>query len=296
MTTRALITGIRGFTGVYLADALAHAGWDVFGTVSTSEPEEANSFACDLGDTGRLTEIIASVRPVAVIHLAAISFVAHGDISEIYQANLLGTVNLLQACAESKVPLRKVLLASSANIYGNVESDGLDESTQPAPANDYAVSKLAMELAARLWFGRLPIIIARPFNYTGVGQSENFLLPKIVAHFRRRAPVIELGNRDVFRDFSDVRRVVEVYRRLIESPVAGDVFNVCSGKAYSLESALAIMRAITGHAIEVQTNPAFVRSNEIKHLVGSRAKLDAAIGEIPVIPLEETLRWMYEAA
>lgn len=158
------------------------------------------------------------------------------------------------------------------------------------------MSKLAMEYAARLYAGRLPLIMARPFNYTGVGQAESFLIPKIVNHVRRRAPLIELGNLDVARDFSDVRNVVQLYRRLLEAPAAvGQTFNVCSGQAWSLNEVLAMVREISGHDFEVRVNPAFVRQNEVKTLLGSRARLDAVVGEVPEIALRDTLRWMLEA-
>jgi nucleoside-diphosphate-sugar epimerase len=172
----------------------------------------------------------------------------------------------------------------------------IDESVLLAPANDYAVSKLAMEHMARLWLDRLPIFITRPFNYTGVGQNGNFLVPKIVAHFSAKARKIELGSLDVAREFSDVRMVAAAYRRLIDVAPAGETFNVCSGIAYSLSEVLAMMSDIAGYKIAVKVNPAFVRSNEVKRLVGSNAKLKRSIGDLPLIPLSETLRWMYSAA
>jgi nucleoside-diphosphate-sugar epimerase len=136
--------------------------------------------------------------------------------------------------------------------------------------------------------------MVRPFNYTGVGQSLNFLIPKIVDHFRRRAPLLELGNLDVVRDFSDVRSVVHRYRLLLESNSRGDVFNVCSGQGYSLFEILQIMREVSGHNPEIKVNPAFVRVNEVHRLVGSDKKLNATVGEVPDIPLRETLQWMFD--
>ena len=149
---------------------------------------------------------------------------------------------------------------------------------------------------ARLWFDQMPITMVRPFNYTGAGQSLNFLLPKIVDHFKRRAPVLELGNLDVVRDFSDVRSVVKRYRLLLEKEQAGQVFNVCSGQGYSLLEVLQMMREISGYDPEIRVNPAFVRANEVHRLIGSRTKLDTVIGVVPDVPLRDTLKWMLESS
>jgi nucleoside-diphosphate-sugar epimerase len=139
-------------------------------------------------------------------------------------------------------------------------------------------------------------VVVRPFNYTGVGQAESFLIPKIVNHVRRRVPLIELGNLEVARDFSDVRTVVQCYQLLLEARAAvGQTFNVCSGRAWTLNEVLDMVREISGHSFEVRVNPAFVRQNEVKLLVGSTAKLEAAIGAQPAIALDDTLRWMLEA-
>lgn len=299
--SKILVTGADGFTGRYLAAELQRAGYEVHGLVHKpvalgKVPGVRALHVADLSDAARLAAVVNEVQPDKVAHLAAIAFVAHGDIEAIYRTNLVGTRHLLEALAQSNAPLDAVLLASSANVYGNSVGGVLDENTPPAPANDYAVSKLAMEYAARLYAGRLPLIMARPFNYTGVGQAESFLIPKIVDHVRRRAPVIELGNLDVARDFSDVRNVVQLYRRLLEAPAAvGQSFNVCSGQAWSLNELLTMVREISGHDFEVRVNPAFVRQNEVKTLLGSRAKLDAVVGEVPEITLRDTLRWMLEA-
>ena len=293
---RALITGIAGFTGRHLQSELEAAGHEVFGLTHAGGAQSDTVIACDLCNAADLRSAVDRVQPDFVAHLAAVAFVAHGDVDAIYRTNVVGTRNLLAALAAQTKKPRAVLLASSANIYGNATAGVIDESVTPAPANDYAVSKLAMEYMASLWRSQLPITFVRPFNYTGVGQSTDFLLPKIVDHLRRRAPVIELGNLDVERDFSDVRMVVEAYRRLLEAQAAsgrsGDVFNVCSGRGYTLREVLTLGAEIAGHTPEIRVNPAFVRANEVKKLVGSKAALESAIGVLEAISLERTLIWM----
>jgi len=292
---RALVTGLRGFTGEYVARELRDAGYRVFGTATPGDAvAEPGVFAVDLCDRAALAAMVEEVQPDVVVHLAGIAFVGHGDAEQIYRVNVAGTRNLLEALASLRKPPSAVLLASSANIYGNASVPVIDENVAPAPANDYAVSKLSMEYMARLWMDRLPIIIARPFNYTGVGQSENFLLPKIVSHFRRKAETIELGNLAIARDFSDVRMVAWSYRRLLAAAPAGQAFNICSGRSHSLAGVIDMMSEIAGYRIEVRVNPAFVRANDVLTLTGDNARLAGVVGAIPTRPLSETLRWMYE--
>ncbi|QNP49867.1 NAD-dependent epimerase/dehydratase family protein [Diaphorobacter aerolatus] len=290
---RALITGINGFTGHYLTRELERHGWEIWGLGSQAENHQPRCRAVDLLDISALNDWVGEVQPQAVVHLAAIAFVAHSDAKAFYDVNLVGTRNLLAALAGLARAPERVLLASSANIYGNTTGGALDETTVPNPANDYAVSKLSMEYMARLWYDKLPITLARPFNYTGVGQSGSFLLPKIVSHFQRKANLIELGNMDVSRDFSDVRDVVSAYRRLLESDLAkGEVVNVCSGRLVSLREVLAMAEKITGHSMNAVTNPAFVRANEVQSLCGDASKLNTLVGSWSPRPLYETLEWM----
>ncbi|MFJ2972512.1 MULTISPECIES: GDP-mannose 4,6-dehydratase [Pseudomonas] len=288
---RALVTGINGFTGRYMAAELQANGYEVIGT--GSQPSAAPDYhQVDLADGPGLRALLAELQPDVIVHLAAIAFVGHGAADAFYQVNLIGTRNLLEAIAACGKTPECVLIASSANVYGNVSEGMLDEHTPPAPANDYAVSKLAMEYMAKLWCDRLPIVITRPFNYTGVGQAENFLLPKIVSHFQRKAPAIELGNLDVWRDFSDVRAVVRAYRGLIEARAVGQTVNVSSGITHSLREVIAKCSAITGHTLDVQVNPAFVRANEVKTLCGDNARLRALVPGWETPDLDETLGWM----
>lgn len=290
---RALVTGINGFTGRYVAAELSAAGYRVYGLGSLPSAQ-ADYFQVDLQDEAALAEVIGQVKPDVVVHLAAIAFVGHGDANAFYSVNLQGTRNLLQALSDSGHPLDAVLIASSANVYGNSTEGKLGEETPANPANDYAVSKLAMEFMARLWVDKLPIFITRPFNYTGVGQADNFLLPKIVKHYKSKAAVIELGNIDVWRDFTDVRALSKAYVALLRVKPIGETINVCSGRTYSLRDAVDLCEKITSHHLDIRVNPAFVRPNEVKILCGDATKLRSLVGDWDTPPLEETLRWMLE--
>lgn len=278
---RTLVTGLAGFTGNYLREELARAGHEVVG------------LEADLTDAPAVEAEVRWVQPEWVVHLAGIAFVGHGDQNDFYKVNLLGTRNLLSSVAGCARRPSCVLLASSSNVYGDSPEGVLLEESPEHPTNDYAVSKLAMERMAHLWYDRLPLVIARPFNYTGVGQSEAFLVPKIVAHFRARAAVIELGNLDVWRDLSDVRSVVRAYRRLLEECPARQTVNVCSGRTYALREILALMEEIAGYHIEVAVNAEYVRPSEVRRLCGDPSRLRRLIGDWHTPPLDETLRWMY---
>lgn len=298
---RVLVTGASGFTGRFMTAELQGQGCTVISAGSRPPPKSGphpyEYLPVDFRDPQQVTRLVEEARADHVIHLAAVAFVAHGTADDFYKVNLLGTRNLLQALAGAKHQASRVLIASSANVYGNATEGVIDESVAPAPANDYAVSKLAMEYAARLWQDRVPLVISRPFNYTGVGQEANFLVPKIVSHFAERAAEIELGNTDVSRDFGDVRAVCTAYRKLLQAPGAvGETVNVCSGVAHSLGDIIRLCADITGHHLRVRVNPAFVRQNEVKTLHGSNAKLKGLIGTWSCPPLKETLRWMLAAA
>lgn len=295
MSKRTLITGISSFTGPYIARELLDRNHEVFGLsqVGDSRFEGVNFLQGNLLDVRSLTAAITACNPDYIIHLAAITFVPHGNVAEIYETNVVGTRNLLDALVEVGCSPEKVILASSANVYGNSVEGQLDESTPFSPANDYAVSKVAMEYMAAIWADRLPISFVRPFNYTGRGQADKFLIPKIVTHFQQGKRVIELGNTDVIRDFSDVRFVAKSYAELLTAGQPGAAYNLCSGEDYSLNFVIETMNHLAGYDIEVQVNPAFVRANDVRRLVGENGKLLAACPGLAPIPLAQTLNWMY---
>lgn len=283
MAGRLLITGADGFTGRHFVSAAASAGIDTLELVA------------DLTDEQALRAELRGQAIDRVLHLAAISAVTHADAMELYRVNLFGTLNLLTALAEELPERPRVVVASSANIYGNATRSPIDENTPPAPVNHYAMSKLAMEHMARTDNIQLPVVIARPFNYTGVGHDERFVIPKIVAHFRERRPLIELGNLWVEREFNDVRTVCAAYLGLLEHGTPGAAYNVCSGRAYSLTEVLATLTELTGHSPEIRVNPDFVRANEVDRLCGDPGRLYRAVGELQHPPLRATLEWMLSA-
>lgn len=288
-----LITGSRGFTGRYLRLQFQQADYRVVGMV-TDNPL-ADGVCCDLTDKAAVLKVLETVKPDGIIHLAAMSFVAHGDDSAFYQLNTVATLNLLEAVAQIGLQPDKIIIASSANVYGNTPLEKISEDCPVNPANHYAASKVAMECLVKNWFDKLPIVITRPFNYTGIGQRKQFLVPKIVSHFCQKKPVIELGNLDVARDFSDVHDIAQAYVKLFESPVNGEIVNLCSGQVTSLARIIGMMNTLAGYEIDVRVNPDFVRANEIKTLGGDNNKLHRLTGFVPTTPFIETLETMYLA-
>lgn len=278
-----LLTGADGFTGRHLAATAVQRGFNIL-------PLQA-----DLLDAEAIMHEVSGREFAFVIHLAAISAVTHSDELALYRANVIGTQNLLQAL--ERLPRRptRVVLASSANVYGNAATSPVDETCPPAPANHYAMSKLAMEHIAAWYTDRLPIVIVRPFNYTGRGHDERFVIPKLVRQFSRRSAVVELGNLDVEREFNDVRTVCCAYLELLQHGADGSVYNLCSGRGYSLTQVIDMLVKLTGHRPQIRVNPDFVRANEVHRLCGDPARLEACIGKVTHPPLEQTLAWMLES-
>ena len=275
-----LVTGSQGFTGRYVKEELLRNNHEVI------------DLDANLLDKKALDIEIQSKEIDAVIHLAAIAFVQHSDVNAIYENNIIGTRNLLNTLAEYVPNIKHVLIASSANVYGNTRLEKITEDTPLNPANDYAISKVAMEYMAKLWMDRLPITITRPFNYTGVGQSEDFVVPKIVKHFIERKDFIELGNLNVWREFNDVRTIAGIYRRLIEHQPLYAAVNLCSGVTYSLKEIIEMVSLITNHKLNIKLNPNLFRDSEVKRISGDTKKINLIINEIEFITLKDTLSWM----
>lgn len=275
-----LLTGANGFTGRH------------FVRTAQQHEHEVISIASDLTDAATLKQQISQLDPDFVVHLAAISFVGHANANEFYSVNVIGTLNLLDALITLKNPPKRVLLASSANVYGNCEYSPITEGQTPNPINHYAMSKLAMEYLAKNYLDRLPLFFVRPFNYTGPGQAQSFVIPKLITHFAQCAQTIELGNIEVEREFNDVRFICDAYLRLLHLSKPGAIYNICSNQPVSLKSVIQLLTELTGHHIGININPNFVRSNEIHRLCGDPEKLRRTIGTIESPKLLDTLQWM----
>ena len=277
-----LISGAHGFTGRHLITMARARGYAV------------HALRADLMRLDDLRNEVAQVNPDFVVHLAGVSFVGHAEIDAFYRINVLGSLHLLDALASLDTKPQSILMASSANVYGNCAESPITETQSPAPVNHYAASKLAMEHMARTRLDGLPVFFTRPFNYTGAGQSPDFLIPKLVQHFAGHSAVVELGNMDVEREFNDVRFVCDAYLRLLQRAVPGETYNVSTGRTYSLREVLALLTDLTGHPVEARVNPAFVRPHEISRLCGDSTKLLNCIGNVDRFDLRDTLDWMLQ--
>jgi GDP-6-deoxy-D-talose 4-dehydrogenase len=285
---RILVTGADGFTGQHLS-AMAQA-----------DGHTILALQANLTDSDAVRIEVQKLQPSHAIHLAAISFVGHATEKAFYDINLFGTLNLLTALIALEMRPASVLLASSANIYGNCQTSPISENQMPAPRNHYGVSKLAMEHMARTYGDRLPVVISRPFNYTGPGQSIDFVVPKLVHHFKQTATRVRLGDLKVRREFNDVQMVCRAYLGLLQHGVPGETYNVCSGQPHTVQDVIDTLIQLTGHRIGIEIDPGLLRPNEVHHLCGNPAKLHALLSPYGMLlrnpPLKETLTRMLTAS
>jgi len=280
-----LLTGANGFVGQMMQAAL---------------PCVALPDGLDLRDRAALGAAIADIRPDTVIHLAAQSFVpaSFKNPRETFDINLYGTLNLLEAL-QSVGFQGRMLFVGSGDTYGQVPEAALPvRETHPLhPRNPYAVSKVAAEALCYQWSqtSGFEIILVRPFNHIGPGQSPRFAIAdfaKQVMEIRlgRRAPVLQVGDIDVTRDFTDVRDVVRAYALLLEQGRNGGIYNVCSGREYSIRDLLQKLIALAGVDARIEQDPARLRPAEQRRMVASFEALHRDTGWLPLIPIEQSLQ------
>jgi nucleoside-diphosphate-sugar epimerase len=289
---RVLVTGGTGFTGRALVTRLRSEDYEVISL--SHDAAGPDSLKADLRNFDGLEKLLSYISPDVVVHLAGIAAPSHQNVQEIYAANVVGTANLLAALVGKKLRPRLVVVASSAQVYDVANAVmPLNENASLAPKNHYAVSKRTVEEIAGLYSSHYPIVVTRPFNYTGPGQPKNFIVPKIVQHYAERRSEINVGNLDLFRDISDIRRVVEAYVRLISSAIEPTTVNICSGRAVYLGDILKTMENISGHVIKIITDSSLIRSNDPHTFIGSPSRLLALVGDLPNPEFRETLLSMY---
>lgn len=298
MKHRVLITGATGFIGSRIYYSLKKAGIPVVGTTTALTSSDPNIKNVDFSDVEALKIFIKEFSPTDVVHLAAITNVMHGDISEIYRVNVLFSENLLEAVTDVCPKGTSVIMTSTAGVYGNSTEPYLHENITPSPNNHYSYSKMVMESICNNFRDDLNIRIVRPFNIIGKGQSINFLIPKLVSRFVNREQNILLGNIESIRDYISVEDCVSVYMYLIlnkcsfESPL-----NICSGIGHSAKDAISILENVAGYHINYSIDNSFVRKNEVWKLVGDSTRLNALDKKIKFIndDFNAILKDMYES-
>lgn len=285
---RAFVTGGHGFVGPWLTRHLEEKGDEVV----APGPE------VDITDGDAIAETMADARPDAVYHLAALSNVSESwkHPARTFEVNAVGTLHVLEA-ARSVDPHPRVLLVCSSEVYGAVAPDHIPivEDTPLRPVTPYAASKVAAEflgVQAHLGHG-LPVVRVRAFNHVGPSQSGAFVVSdlarRIVEAESDGTKVLRVGNLSPQRDFTDVRDVVRAYRLLIEGGAAGEVYNVCSGRAVAIEELARRLLELAGADLVLETDPALVRPVDVPVLVGEPTRIRATVGWEPTIPLDETL-------
>ncbi len=300
---RALVIGAAGFVGRFLVQHLLEQGDEVFAT-TLREPIELpqeRTFALDITSAASAAEVFEQVRPDVVYHLAGISFVpeAEADFDKALQVNVGGTANVLRH-AHLVSRRTAVLFVSSAEVYGQVEPSDLPirESTPLRPANNYSLSKRMGELLVERYARQnaLTCTIVRPFNHIGPGQSSRFVASNFALQLARIAhgkapPVLQVGNLEARRDFSDVRDIVRAYRMLAHQE--GGVFNLGSGQSRPIHSLLDGLIRVSGLKVRIEQDPARMRGPEVPELYASFDRAESVVGWRPQVPIEQSLSDIY---
>jgi GDP-4-dehydro-6-deoxy-D-mannose reductase len=310
---RVLVTGVTGFAGSHLVDyLLAQGGCEIHGIQRwRSRTENIEHFAdkialheCDLRDATNTHEIVARIKPDWIFHLAAQSFVPTSWVAptESLTTNVLAQVNIFEAVRRLGLKTR-IQLACSSEEYGMVYPNEVPirETNPLRPLSPYAVSKVAQDmLGYQYWMSwKVDSVRTRGFNHEGPRRGPVFVasdFAKQIADIEkgRKKPVLSVGNLEAQRDFTDVRDMVRAYVLALEKCEPGEVYNICSGKAWTIQKVLDYLLGLTTAKIEVKQDPARLRPSDVPILLGDNSKFVKATGWQPTIPFEQTLRDMLE--
>jgi len=296
---KAFITGISGFVGKHLADFLISKHIEVFG-IDIADGFERNSKVhyskADIFDSKALTDLLSNINPDYIFHLAGYSSVKKSfEQPELCKKiNVLGSKSLFDAVLASGIQ-PKILIISSADIYGIPKKLPLVETHELHPVSPYAESRKEQEELCRYYYDtyNLHIIIARSFPHIGPGQQPIFVVSdfaKQIAEIENgKEPVIRVGNLKARRDFIDVRDVVKAYLLGVEKGKTGEIYNICSGTSYSIKEILDMLLSLTTVKIKVKQDLQRVRQNDIPDLRGDNSKFFQQTGWSPRIALKTTL-------
>jgi GDP-4-dehydro-6-deoxy-D-mannose reductase len=304
---RAIITGLKGFVGPYLAADLRSSGIEPVG-ISLGDwlvphpvlTDGLRIHDADICDREAVQKIVADEQPELIFHLAAVSHVptSRAKPALTFDVNVGGTLNVLEAARLAEHRPR-VLIVSTGNLYGDSDSGetGFSESSPVHTTSPYSSSKLIGEQLARSYVDEygMDVVIARPFNHTGPGQAPSF----VASEFARGVaeclvqgipPYIKTGALEPRRDFSDVRDVVRAYVLLAEKGRAGETYNVSSGRLTAIGDVIRVLSQVSHQEVTTEQDPSRMRAREIMRLGGDSSKLRSELGWSPQIPLETTMR------
>jgi GDP-4-dehydro-6-deoxy-D-mannose reductase len=305
---KALITGISGFAGSYLAEFLLDKDYKVFGTFYDKSTfsnlngfiDKIRLFECDIRNYNDLKQITKKVQPDEIYHLAAISFIpiAVKNPKLTFDTNLYGTLNLYQAIVELKLN-PKILFVGSADEYGLIKESDLPikEDCPLQPLNPYSISKASADFLSYFYFRNynLNVIRVRPFNHIGPRQSPEFVcsnFAKQIAEIEKglKEPIIKVGNLEAKRDFTDVRDMVRAYWFATQKGKFGEAYNICSEKAISIKEILNKLLSMSKKNIKVKQDPRRIRPSDTHLLLGDSTKFRKQTNWKRKVLFEKTLQ------
>lgn len=308
MKKKALITGITGFAGSHLAELLLKEGFDVYGTTRPRSKmdnivhikKQLKLHDADLLDSHSLYSIVTKIKPEYIFHLAAQSFVptSWASPATTMEINIIGSIHLFEAVRMAKIsPV--IQIACSSEEYGLVYENEVPvkENNPLRPLSPYAVSKVAMDYLGYQYFQSygLKIIRTRGFNHTGPRRGEHFVssnFAKQIAEIEagKKRAVIEVGNLEAKRDFTDVRDVVKAYLLAVQKCSPGEVYNICSEKTWKIKDVLKILISMSKVKVKVKKDNQRMRPSDVPILLGDCHKFRQKTGWQPKIPFEKTLK------
>ncbi len=304
---RALITGITGFAGSHLAELLLSEGLQVFGTVRLRSNLEnirdilgkVTLLDCELTDLSAVRDTLSRVKPDQIFHLAAQSYVPASWKYPAYTLfnNLGSQLNVFDAVRQLGLECR-IHIACSSEEYGIVNEDELPikEDSPLRPVSPYGVSKVAQDLLGYQYFKsyKMFIVRTRAFNHTGPRRGEVYVTSNLAkqiveVELKKREPVVLVGNLSARRDFTDVRDTVRAYCLALNKGRAGEVYNVCSGKSYTVQQVLDLLLELSGVKVEVKVDQERLRPSDVNILEGDNSKVVKEVGWKPLIEFKQTL-------